>query len=343
MKKLARLFTLALVSVPLFAQTPDPICEGDARINLYTEYYNNKSKKDAAGNPDPAAQKYAYEASKQFLEKYAEKCPDKYTDAIRKYVQAYDAATDRYDLARASFSTKPDPAKAFEIGRRILSTTADDLGVLMTLAHAGNAALTAKNETYVAEALTDAKKAIEQIEAGKAPSSWSPYKGKDDALSYLYYYTGNLAFASKDTADAARWFYKATTVEGPMKSDPVLYGKLAVAYQLSQLDAMHKDFNEKFGGKQETPEGKFALDQLNQVVDRIMDGYARAVALSGDDARYTQAKAAWLESLRSYYKFRIGETLAGFDEYLAQATTRPLPAPFEPKVYVPEPVVSKKH
>jgi len=331
---------LLLLTVTLFAQAPaaPPApgpCESEERINLYTEYYNNKSK-------DAAAQRRAYEVGKQFVEKYAAACPDKYTDAIQKFIKAYEEATERYNLAVVSYGPKADYEKAFEIGRHMLAGSPDDLSTLITLAHAGDAALAAKNDAYVAESLAAAKKAIEQIEAGKAPASWTPYKSRDEALSYLAYHAGNLAIANHDPAGAVLYLIKAATVEGPSKSEPLTYGRLAVAYQQAQLDAMQKDYNDRFSGKPETPEGKWALDQVNQVIDRIIDAYARAVNLSGDKAEYAPAKAAWNQTLTAYYKFRVNDALTGYDDFIKDAATRPLPAPFEAKPYVPEPAPPKR-
>ena len=59
-----------------------------------------------------------------------------------------------------------------------------------------------------------------------------------------------------------------------------------------------------FEGKDETPESKLALENLNQVIDRMIDAYARAVALSGTDAASQARKKAWMETLTNWYKFR---------------------------------------
>lgn len=340
--RFTRLVLLAAVALPVAAQTADP-CKGELRAAFYTEYYYNKSKKDANGAPDAAAQKYAYEVGKEYLAKFAATCPDQYTASVKNFVKAYEEAIERYNLRRYAFGAAADYGKAFESGRRLLGNNPNDLPTLMTLAHAGDAALARKNEEFVKEALLDARKAVDQIEAaGTAPASWEPYKSRDEALSNLYFHLGNLAIANQDPASAVPWLIKAAAVEGTAKNDPMTYGRLALAYQTSQLDAMQRDYNAKFGGKPETAESRFTLDQINQVIDRIVDSYARAVSLSGDNPRYAQAKPIWLQSLQTFYKFRVNDAMNGFDEYVANATTRPLPAPFEPKPYVPEPVAAKR-
>ena len=44
-------------------------------------------------------------------------------------------------------------------------------------------------------------------------------------------------------------------------------------------------------GKDETPESKLALENINQVIDRMIDAYARAVALAGNDAANRQRRS----------------------------------------------------
>ena len=66
MKTISRLISLALVAaafaLPALAQDPaaapaaQNVCEEQARTDMYTDYYNSKNKKDAAGAPDAAAQ-----------------------------------------------------------------------------------------------------------------------------------------------------------------------------------------------------------------------------------------------------------------------------------------------
>jgi len=248
-----------------------------------------------------------------------------------------------YDLSQNAFGAKPDHAKAFEIGRKILAANPDDLPALMALAYAGHAESTAKNEAYAAEALDAAKKAIAQIEAGKGAAAWSPFRNREDALSFLTLYAANLSLVTKDPARAIPLYIKVATIAGPPGHDPSTYIRLAAAYLQSQLDPMHSEYNEKFSGKPETPEGKWAIAQMHQVIDRVIDAYARAISLAGDNERYAQAKPAWMEALKNYYKFRFGDAMPGFDDYLANATTRPLPEPYVAKPYTPEPAAPKRH
>src|SRR5688572_29904234 len=128
--KLASLrWAVALVfSLTLTAAAQDvPSCQSAERTAMYADYNSNKGKKNPAGGADVAAQKHAYEVAQRYVEKYGAACPDKYTEAVRKFMKAYEAATDRYNLSQHVYGAAPDVVKAFEIGRRMLAATPGDL------------------------------------------------------------------------------------------------------------------------------------------------------------------------------------------------------------------------
>lgn len=318
------------------AQEAPPVnCLNEPRNLAYNDFYNAKKATDAAG------QQRAYELAKSFVETWTS-CSDQYTDAAKRFIGLYEDAMEHLNLAQNAFGAKPDRAKAFEGGRKILAASPDDLPALMALAYAGNSEATAKNEEYAAEALADAKKAIALIESGKGPLAWSPFKSREDALSFLTLYAANLSIVTKDPAGAIPLYLKVSTIPGPAGHDPSSYIRLAAAYLQSQLEPMQVEYNEKFSGKPETGEGKWTIAQMNQVIDRVLDAYARAIELAGDNARYAQAKPAWMDALKNYYKFRFGDSMPGFDAYLANATSRPLPEPYVVKPYTPEPAATKR-
>ena len=108
MKTIMRLLSLVALALafalPALAQDPTASpaaaqnpCDSQERTDMYTDYYNSKTKKDAKGQPDTAAQQHAFEVGQQFLDKYAGPCPDKYTESVKKFVDAYGIAKLNYD------------------------------------------------------------------------------------------------------------------------------------------------------------------------------------------------------------------------------------------------------
>ena len=339
MKNLIRLSMLAALatfaSVSAFAQdtaaAANP-CEEAARTELYTKYYEMKKG-------DAAAQKQAYGIAQEYLQKYAS-CNDQYSKAVQKFAGQYDAAVrvtefPKYLYGTDAQNTGRDFAKAFTLGKEILAATPNDLGVLINLGYAGYTAqsLNPSVTTYSADSLNYAKTAIQMIEAGQNPSSWTPFKGKEDSLGYLNFAVGEYLIKS-NPSEALPYYLKAATY-APTKETPLTYGRLAWAYQISQYEPMQKEFTAKYGGKPETEESKHALNNLNQVMDRVMDAYARAISLAGTKPELQQAKAGWMELLTGFYKFRNNDSTTGLDAFIASAVSKPLPQPFTPQPYVP--------
>ena len=107
--------------------------------------------------------------------------------------------------------------------------------------YAGYLASTAKNEAFNADALGYARKAIQAIESGKAPTDWEPFKGKDDTLAYLYYTVGFLSLKSAPD-QAIEPLIKATQFETDLKKAPSTYYFLAIAYESGPYKAMSAEY-----------------------------------------------------------------------------------------------------
>ena len=90
-----------------------------------------------------------------------------------------------------------------------------------------------------------------------------------------------------------------------------------------------------YSGKDETPESKLALANINQIVDRMIDGYARAVALAGTNPLYTQQKTVWNDSLTQWYKYRNNNTDTGMSQLVAGILSKPLPPEPTPLTSLP--------
>jgi len=178
--------------------------------------------------------------------------------------------------------------------------------------------------TFTAEALANARKAIQAIESGKTPLEWTPYKGQDDTLAHLYYAIAslNLRTSPDQSIDA---LLKAAQFDSELKKSASTYFYLAYAYETGPYRTLSTAYQREYADKPETPQSKAALERLNVVIDRMIDAYARAVAAAGSDPKAQQAKAGWMTSLTNYYKFRNANTEAGLPELIAGALNKPLP------------------
>jgi hypothetical protein len=304
-------FSSLAVAQPAQATQLGPETDDTAKIAIYKQFYENRI-------PNPAA---AYKAAREYLQRYT-KDKDQYIDYLSKWVVAYERDERRQSLP--GFINQKNFTEAFNTGAKILAEEPDNLRVQIDLGYAGYLAASAKNETHNAAALGYAKKAIQAIDAGKAPESWAPFKGKDDTLAYLNYAVGFLTLKTNPN-EAIDALLKAAQYDSDIKKTASTYYFLGVAYETGPYKTLSTAYQEKYANKPETPESKAALEKLNVVMDRIIDAYARAIATAGADPKTEQSRKEWLLQLTTYYKFRNGGSDAGINEFIAASLQKPLP------------------
>jgi len=277
----------------------------------------------------PTDQPKAYDAAKKYLGCVASSSETP-TDAqkaiieyLKKWTTAYEEGTRKNKLPTLIYTDKNYPA-AYALGKELLAQDPENLKYLIDLGANGYLAAGPKNPSLTPDALTYAKKAIQLLESGKTVDSWQPLSGKDEALAYLHYTVGYLTLET-DPAGALTHLIKAANAETPLKKSALTYGYIAGAYESGPYAKQSEAYKACCAGKEETPDSKLMLANINQVVDRMVDAYARAVALAGSDSAVAKLKTAWNESLTSYYKFRHNDSPAGLDQMVAGILSTPLP------------------
>jgi len=312
------LATLSLLSGPGRVQaqpksTSAQETDDKVKVDLYTKFVDNY-KTNA---------EVAYVTAKDYLQRYLKE-NDEYSKYIQVWVADYERKQRLVQL-RDLVYTDRNFVEAFKVGKQVIAEDPNHLDSLIALGNAGYLAASARNESFNAEAIGFAQKAIQMIEGGKAPENWSPFKGKNDTLAYLYSTVGLLKLKSAPD-EAINALLQTASFDSDLKKLPTLYYYLARAYETGPYARLSADYQKNFAGKPETPESKQALEKLNQVIDRIIDAYARAVAAAGADPQQAANKTTWLTSLTNFYKFRHQDSDAGLTEFIASALTRPLPA-----------------
>ena len=325
--------TLALLSLPVFAnrvfsgveETLQDPCSSDGKAAIYAEFYKEIK----------ADQAKAYEAAKKYVA-----CP---ADAGEQTPEAKDAEAKRlaylkdfiakFEKARRKDQlnekiNKKDYPGAFETGKLVFADDPDYLKGYMALALAGAQSV---NPALANDTVAYAQKAIEMIESGKTADSWAPFDNKDDALAKLNYAIGSLK-ASGNPDEAITHLIKAASYNSKIKTSPLTYALLAEAYRSGPYAKQAADYKATYFDKPETPEGKLALENVNQLIDRIIDAYARAVALAGNDPN----KANWMSALTDLYKFRY-KSDAGLNEMIAGILSKPVPPVPTPITSLPTP------
>ena len=321
------LLALSVAANNLITAADDTIqdqCTPEAKTKLYEEF-RSIYKTDQAK---------AFETAKKYLA-----CPttevteeqQKIIDYLKKWSTAYEEGSKKIQLPDLLYNKKQYP-EAYALGKTILAKDPENLKVLVDLG--ANGYLVAKNPQLSAEALDYARKALQQLDAGKTVDDWTPLANKDAAVAYLNFTIGALT-VEKDPTNALKNLIKSVQFETPLKKSPFPYAYIAGAYETGAYAKQSEEYKRIYGGKDETPESKLALANINQIVDRMIDGYARAVALAGTDALYAQQKPVWQESLTTWYKYRHNASDAGMTEFVATILSKPLPPEPTPLTSLP--------
>ena len=314
--------TVALLAMPVAATNlitayddavQDP-CTPDAKNALYQDFL--KFRKDDQAKAFEAAKKYLACPAGEVTEEQ-----QKIIDYLKKWSSAYETGMADANFDKLIWTDKNYP-EAFRIGGEMLAKNPENLKVLVALGT--NGYLVANNPQLSPKALEYANKALQLIDGGKSLDNWAPLTGKEAALAYLNFTIGTLT-VEKDPSNALKNLIKAAQFETPLKKSPYTYAYIAAAYETGPYAKQSEQYKAMYGGKDETPESKLALANINQLVDRMIDGYARAVALAGTDANLAKAKTGWMESLTQWYKYLHNNSDTGMTEYIASVVTKPLP------------------
>lgn len=327
--------TVAILALPVAARNliaqpanavQDP-CSQEAKDALYASFLKNR----------PTDQAKAYEDAKKYLA-----CPaagevteaqQKIIDYLKKWSTAYEDGMRKIRLTQLLYTEMKYP-EAYALGKEILTAEPENLKVLVDLGANGYLVAPLNNPSLSADSVMYATKALQLLESGKTLDDWQPLAGRDLAIAYLNYTIGSLTL-QKDPATALKHLIKAAQFETPLKKSPYTYAYIAGAYETGPYAKQSEAYKLNFSGKDETPESKLALANINQLIDRMIDGYARAVAIAGSDPKFNAQKPIWTESLTSWYKFRNNGADTGMNEMVAGILAKPLPPEPTPLTSLP--------
>ena len=257
----------------------------------------------------------------------------KIIDFLKKWSTAYEEGMLKVTFTDELYNKK-NYAKAYDIGKQILAKEPDNTKVLVDLGANGYLLVPLKNPQLNTESLDYARRALQQLESGKTVEDWAPLAGKDAAVAYLNFTVATHTL-EKDPATALKHAMKVAQLESPLKKSPFTYAYIAGAYETGIYAKQSEAYQAAYGGKDETPESKLALANINQIIDRMIDAYARAVALAGSDAQFATIKTQSLENLTRWWKYRNNNTDTGMNEFIASVVAKPLPPEPTPLTVLP--------
>ena len=267
-------------------------------------------------------QKLAYEAGKEYLRRYGGDNSDPDVKVVRKFVSEYERVKGEFNIDTA-YGAKNYP-KTFEIGRSLLQKQPENFYFLSILVEAGYENVMAGNPSLNAETVGYAKRAIQLVDDGKVIKA-DPFKSIEFGRGFLNFALGEL-LKDQSPAEAAAAFLKAVQADSPYRSEPIPYHRLGAAILKGEFAQLSAEYNEKYGAKNASSEQKAMFDRINHLVERAIDAYARAVALSTNPQKQ-DARNKILAQLTALYRSFHNDSDAGLDELIATVLSKPLPLP----------------
>jgi hypothetical protein len=308
---LATVFALpALAQTTQPAQASGPCGDTDAQAALYQKFRDNFK-----GTPDK--QKIAYDAGKEYLSKYGG-CTDESIKQIVTYIQnwvtKYDAALGEFNCTNAVNKT---PTQAYQACQPLIDKNPDNLKVYIMLVAAGVNNATKGDKSMNAQTIQTARRALDLISQGKTADSYAPFSNQQEAVAGLNYYIGAFSYDT-DPDSAATALLKVAQATGKYSKEPTTYQYLGLAYYNGEFKKLAQQYKDQCEGKPASPECDQLFARVSQVLDRVIDAYARSVALGNNALKPT---------LTNLYKQRHDGKEDGLNELIAGVLNKPLPIP----------------
>src|SRR5256714_6874419 len=200
--------------------------------------------------------------------------------------------------------------EAFKMASARLAKNPDDADLLRALAIVASNEVIKGNNAYAAQGQQYGAKAIELLEADKKPAGVDDAKwaaSKAEVLPALYRATGIIAYKTNDTATATARLQKAAALKS---TDPAVY------LLLSDLTFNEFDLRNKEYTVAPAAEKPSALKRRDEAIDKAIEAYAQAVAITDGQAQFQQANAGLREDLEKFYKSRHNGSSEGLQQLI---------------------------
>jgi hypothetical protein len=200
--------------------------------------------------------------------------------------------------------------EAFTEGASFLAKNPENIQILVNLAIVGTEQVKQHNAKYLAQSREYGLKAIDLLEADKKPAdldanAWSEYKAM---LPQVYQEMAVLSLIQQKPAEAQGKLEKAVKLNPAEPFNYVLLGSIA-----------NDEYQRAADTYKSMPAGKAQADMLvkvNQLLDKVIDLYAHAVALSEGKPAYQQLHDQVLKDLTPYYRYRHNSSTDGMQKLI---------------------------
>ncbi|HKX82629.1 MAG TPA: hypothetical protein VJL58_00285 [Pyrinomonadaceae bacterium] len=293
---------------------PAAACDTEALTALYNKFlFENRGAL--------AERKAASATAKQYLSKYGECTAEhekKITVFLKDWQVKHETAIDESKCIDAVDNT---PAKASQLCAPYLARDPENLRAYLLLSLAGIKDTRAADKTATVKA---ARKALELIKAGKKVEHWVVGNSKDEAANTLEYYSAYLTMDARPV-EAAASMLKFARSDTKYSKEPNTYYYLGQAVYKGEVRELVAEYNQKCPNHESTPECDAANAKVEAAIDRVIDAYARVIALSVDNPEYARIATTAKPELVRLYKERHDDSDAGLNKLVAEVLSKPIP------------------
>jgi hypothetical protein len=188
---------------------------------------------------------------------------------------------------------------AYAAGEKYIARHAEDVNIRVKLAIEGSILMRTGTKDFAAASREYAAQAIALIEADKKPATmeaavWQEYRTK--WLPQLYQTIGIFDFYGGDKSKARVSLEKATALDSSDVNSWILLSTIA--------DDEYQEVATLYNDAKDSTQRAELLKQANEKIDRVIDMYARIVALTEGNPEAKQINEQIRQNLESYYKYR---------------------------------------
>src|SRR5437763_5721918 len=214
------------------------------------------------------------------------------------------------DILLTSYINAGRADEAFKVAPARLAKNPDDVDLLRGLAIVASNEVIKGNNAFAAQGQQYGAKAIELLEADKKPAGiddakWAAYKA--DALPALYRATGIIAYKTNDADTALARLQKAAALKS---ADPAVYLILS-DLTFNVYDVRNKEYVVAWAAEKPS-----ALKRRDEAIDKVIEAYAQAIAVTDGQAPFQQANAGLREDLAKFYKSRHNGSTEGLQQLI---------------------------
>ena len=196
-------------------------CSAESKQVVYESFLKNRATNQAK----------AYDDAKRYLS-----CPtgqvteaqQKIIDYLKKYANAYEDGMRKGRFNQLLYEERKLP-EAYALAKEILTKQPDDLNILVHAGANGYQLVPKNDPSLTAQVLDYARRALQQLDAGKYLDDWGPLRNRDVAIAYLNFTVG-VSTIENDPTTALNHLIKSAQFETPLKKSAYTFAYIAGAY-----------------------------------------------------------------------------------------------------------------